>query len=361
MPGRNRRGLTILSRPTRRNRLIDSDTSPGTMRVRVAFFVVVVLSGCAAPIDTGSLGDDWDGDPDNHWRAETLTVSYEATDGRDYGPAVRAALAYWSDEAERYTGYDVALRVADGDDPAADIHVRFVDDIRDCGTHTDAGAAGCAPVLSAPAQVDRPVDVRVEAGLSEASTVAVLKHELGHTLGLTHGDEPRSVMQPESRLTTRPKTNATDRAFPWRSETLDVHVVADVPPAQRDATDRQVAAALGYFEAGAGGAVPEAVRFRRVDSAADADVVVRVTETDDCRAESGSCGRLSGVDPDGDGALEYHDRLEVTVVGMDTPAVAWHVGRWLGVGFGLESESEYPEPLRERATYEERRSEWWEE
>ena len=34
-----------------------------------------------------------------------------------------------------------------------------------------------------------------------------------------------------------------------------------------------------------------------------------------------------------------------------------HVGRWLGVGFGLESESEYPEPLRERATYEERRSE----
>ena len=189
----------------------------------------------------------------------------------------------------------------------------------------------------------------------------MLKHELGHTLGLTHGDEPRSVMRPESRLTTRPETNATDRAFPWRSETLDVHVVADVPPVQRNATDRQVAAALDYFEAGAGGTIPEAVRFRRVGSAADADVVVTVTGEDDCQPESGSCGRLSGGDPDGDGALEYYDRLEVTVVGMDTPAVAWHVGRWLGVGFGLESESEYPEPLRERATYEERRSEWWEE
>ncbi len=324
----------------------------------VLVLAVVVLAGCTAPVDVDPR-DDWDGDPDNHWRAETLTVSYEAADDRDYGPAVRKALAYWSDNAGRYAGYDVALRVAD-DPAAADVHVRFVDEVRDCGTHTDDDAAGCAPVLSTPEQVDRPVDVRVETGLSGASTVAVLKHELGHALGLTHGDEPRSVMRSESRLTTRPETNATDRAFPWASETLDVHVAADVPPEQRDETERQVEAALGYFAAGAGGTVPESARFRRVDAAADADVVVTVTEADDCRPESGSCGRLSGVDPDGDGALERYTRLEVTVVGVEPAAVGWHVGRWLGTGFGLESESEYPEPLRENASYEERRGEWWE-
>ena len=66
------------------------------MRARVVLLVTVVLSGCAAPVGTGPLGDDWDGDPDNHWRAETLTVSYESADDRDHGPAVREASAYRS-------------------------------------------------------------------------------------------------------------------------------------------------------------------------------------------------------------------------------------------------------------------------
>ena len=59
MPGRNRRGLTILSRSTRRTRSVDSDTSSGTMRARVALLVIVVPSGCAAPVDTGPFGDDY--------------------------------------------------------------------------------------------------------------------------------------------------------------------------------------------------------------------------------------------------------------------------------------------------------------
>ena len=327
--------------------------------VAVGVALLVALSGCAGLADTGLVGDDWEGDPDNHWRSEVLNVSYEGVDDRDYGPLVREALAYWTEHSERYAGYDVALRVAEGDEPA-DIHVRFVDDVTDCGTHSDEDTAGCAPVLSEPTQVDRPVDVRVETGFSDGSTAAVLKHELGHALGLTHVDEPQSVMRSESRLTTQPETNATDRAFPWRNETLAVYTdYGDLAPETRSATDRQVGAALDYFEAGAGGTVPETARFRRVDSAADADVVIEVTDESDCRPGTGSCGTVSGTDPDGDGALERYTRLEVVVVGMDTPAVGWHVGRWLGMGFGHTSESDYPEPLRENASYEDRRSEWW--
>jgi hypothetical protein len=330
------------------------------MDARVATVaLLVLLSGCTGLAGTDLVGDDWDGDPDNHWRSEVLNVSYAGADDRDYGPLVREALAYWTENSERYAGYDVALRVAEGDDPA-DVHVRFVGDVTDCGTHSDENTAGCAPVLTEPAQVDRPVDVRVESGFSDESTVAVLKHELGHALGLTHADEPQSVMRSESRLTTQPETDATERAFPWRNRTLAVYAdYGDVPPGERNATDRQVDAALGYFEAGAGGTVPETARFRRVDSAAEADVVVEVTDESDCRDGTGSCGTVSGTDPDGDGALERYTGLEIVVVGMDTPAVGWHVGRWLAVGFGATTGDDYPEPLRGNASYEDRRSEWW--
>jgi hypothetical protein len=74
----------------------------------------------------------------------------------------------------------------------------------------------------------------------------------------------------------------------------------------------------------------------------------------------GSCGTLSGGDEDGDGALEYYDSLTIVLVDLDVDVIGWHVGRWLGTGFGHADDSEYPEPLRESASYEERRSAWWE-
>ena len=300
--------------------------------VAVGIALLVVLSGCTAVTDGGPLWDRWEGDPDNHWRSEAINVSYGGGEpDRAYAPLVRAAADYWTANSDRYAGYPVRLRVVDADG-TADVHVRFVDRVGDCGTHDVDTTVGCAPILTEPGQVDRPVDVRVRTGFTNDSTVAVLKHELGHTLGLSHADEPRAVMRPESRLVTTPDTNATDR---------------------------QVREALAYFDRGAGGTVPETVAFRRIDSREDADVVVTVTNESDCRAGTGSCGTVTGTDPDGDGALERYTRLEIVVVGLDTEAVGWHVGRWLGVGFGLEADAAFPPPLRENATYEDRRSEWW--
>jgi len=328
--------------------------------VAVGVALLVVLSGCTAVTDGGPLWDRWEGDPDNHWRSEAINVSYGGGEpDRAYAPLVRAAADYWTAKSDRYAGYPVRLRVVDADG-TADVHVRFVDRVGDCGTHDVDTTAGCAPILTEPGQVDRPVDVRVRTGFTNDSTVAVLKHELGHTLGLSHADEPRAVMRPENRLTTTPDTNATDRENPWQTDRLDVYTdYGDVPPDEREATDRQVREALDYFDRGAGGTVPETVAFRRIDSREDADVVVTVTDESDCRAGTGSCGTVTGTDPDGDGALERYSRLEIVVVGLDTEAVGWHVGRWLGVGFGLEADAAFPPPLRENATYEDRRSEWW--
>ena len=326
--------------------------------VAVAVAVVFVLSGCVGAAEPGALGQGFSGDPDNHWQESVLTVSYEAPadDDRDYRPLVHEALVYWTEHSERYAGYDVGFRHAEPGE-AADVHVEFVESVGDCGA-AGGNTAGCAPVITKSRQVSRPVGLEVQTGLSDDSTVAVLKHELGHTLGLSHDDGPAGVMDATIDLSTLPREDAADRATPWRSDELDVYMDLEAA-ADPAAVERQVGAALRYYMDGADGTVPPEVTFYRTESPEDADVVVRYVGSDACRDDSGSCGTVSGGDVDEDDALEYHDRLEVVLVDLETDAVAWHVGRWLGTGFGQDDASEYPDPLRRHTDYDERRSDWW--
>ncbi|MFQ3319303.1 MAG: hypothetical protein ACI8UR_000963 [Natronomonas sp.] len=326
----------------------------------VAVAAILLLSGCLGATSPGTLST-WSDDPDNHWRDDVVTVSYETPEGttREYEPLVREALDYWTAHSAEYAGYDVALRLAD-DGEQADIHVSFVDSVVDCGAHSGSGTAGCAPVLTDSQAVDRPADVQVRAGLSNESTIRILEHELGHTLGLEHGDAPGDVMQSTTRVTTVPQRNATNRSLPWQSSALSVHVdLDDAPAGERERMRRQVNAALQYYAAGADGTVPENVTFDRTGSRSDADVVIDFESTADCHSGAGSCGTVQGTDPDGDGAVEYHDTLTVVLVGLDADAVGWHVARWLGTGFGHTTESAYPDPLRQPTTREERRGYWW--
>jgi hypothetical protein len=330
-------------------------------RVLVAVAVCFALSGCVGAVDPVAIGQGWEDPSDERWQKPVLAVSYEAPDDdRAYGPLLDRALDYWNEHAERHAGYEVEFRhVDDGD--AADVRVRFVESVDECGAYGDGDAAGCAPVLDGDSRADRPVEVEVQTGLSDESTVRVLKHELGHTLGLSHDDGPW-FMSDRIGITTLPRRNATERVMPWRSDDLVVHLdLEGAPEGARDAVERQVLAAVDYYAADAGGTVPSNVTFSRGDSPDEADVVVTYADAaaDDCRSDAGSCGTVTGEDLDGDGALEYHDHLEVVLLDLDVDAVAWHVGRWLGVGFGHADAEDYPEPLRPDAGYDDRRSTWW--
>ena len=374
------------------------------MRPRVTVLAVllcVVVAGCSAPVSlpspgegdvetpgdatppprTDSTPDDdsggggegsdapnaaWDDGStpvpavDNPYDEGTLTVAIDAANvsaGRDVRPAVREALDYWEANSRHYAGYAVDYRLLSEDaaQSEADLVVRFVSDISDCGR--EQHVAGCAPYVTR-GPVKRPVTVRIKTGFDDNSTTLVLEHELGHTLGLGHDDEPSDVMAGATMLTTQPRTDASDREFAWNHSTLSVYVdYAGVE--DRRATERQVAAALGYFEDGAAGSVPENVSFVSVDDPDRADVVIRFADDLSCETRRGSCGRVEGYDPDGDRELETYSRLEVTIANLDTDAVAWHVARWVGRGLSLDSDAEYPEPLRESASPAERRSEWW--
>jgi hypothetical protein len=356
----------------------------------LALATLVLLAGCTAPVaptagptDEGAAGTALEtrtgtgtgtgtgagartgtgartgATPVDPYGGETLVVGVEnpVNDSRDYVPLVRRAIAYWEANDSRYAGYDVSYRLdPDATDP--DLVVSVVDRIEDCGTE-DEHSAGCAPHVTRPEQFSPPVRIRIVDGLSDESALLVLRHEFGHTLGLGHDDEPRAVMRARGRLATLPRTDATDRPYAWGSRALSVHVDVAEDAGDRSTVDRQVAETLGYFDRGAAGTVPEDVSFVRTANRSAADVVVQVGGPNPCDGDAGSCRRLRGLDPDADGRLESYDRIEVYAFGLDPEAVGWHVGRHLGYALGLTDDTEYPAPLRNSATYEERRSDWW--
>lgn len=294
--------------------------------------------------------------PERVWPDEPIVVAVTDTTGstRDFEPLVREAMAYWEGNASEYLGYPVefVLRPS-ATDP--DVEVHLVREIDDCSGTADA--VGCAPYLTARDAIDRPASVEVVAGLSDGSTVRVLEHELGHVLGLDHGQEPQSVMARSALLTTLPRANATERRLPWQTDVLRVFVDesgARSPAAARDQVDRAVA----YVDRGADGTVPENASFVFVDERRRADVVISFPDESPCDGGDGSCGRRTGVDVDGDEALEYYTRLDISLVNVDADAIAWHVAYWLGYGFGFDERSDWPPVLR-NASAAERRSQWW--
>ena len=295
-------------------------------------------------------------DATNPWGTEPIVVAVSdaANTGREWTPLVEEAAAYWERRAEHYAGFPVDYEVRpDATDP--DLIVEFVDEVPECDGSSDA--AGCAPLIEDRRQIDRPETVSVKTGFSDESTVLVTEHELGHTLGLTHEDAPADVMASRSVLYTEPQPNATERAFPWEDANFSVYV--DVANASdSEGARQQVEHALAYYEDGPEG-MPTNLSFTRVDDPEEADVVVRSVETSPCGEGAASCGATAGPDPDGDGEIETYSRLEISLVDLDTDAVAWHVGYWLAHGFGAEDDAEKPSPFRD-ASYEERRSEWWE-
>jgi hypothetical protein len=326
----------------------------------VALAVVVVVAGCAgAGGGTGSRATDVASEtagtpaPGGTWDGRLVVTLAPGTPDR-VEPALQAAAAGWRTNGSRYLGRDVAVVVeSNASDP--DVVVRVTDRVPNCGGVDDA--VGCAPVVTADDTPSRPVTIWLQAGLRHDSARRVLEHELGHVLGLEHGDAPEGVMRRVVPLRERPQPDAARAPVAWPDRTLTVHV--DAANATNPAGVRtQVRLALGYLADGPPG-VRDGWRFRIVTESAAADVDVRFTNTTDgpCQTGAASCVRLSGPDPDGDGAAETYRQLTVTLVEIETAAVGWHVGYWLS---GTLGQGPRPPVFRD-ADYGDRRGRWWEE
>jgi hypothetical protein len=304
----------------------------------------------------GTSGGGIVADRENPWGESTLTVAIdnEADKSRDFTDELRTALDYWEANSEEYAGYALEYEVVpNAENP--DIVVNFVEKVESCPRVENA--AGCAPYVTKPSHVSRPMEIDIGSTFSDESIVLVLKHEFGHTLGLNHSSAPQSIMADSATLKTAPQTDAADRPLPWADAEFTVYL-GPTPDRDREAVRSQVERALGYFADGADGTVPSNLTFSFVRDRSAADVIIQFPDDLPCQSgASGSCGGVRGIDPDRDGSLEEYDRLLVSMSGIDTEAVGWYVGYWLGYGMGLD-ESELPPPLRD-ASYDDRRSRWW--
>ncbi|ELZ79755.1 Matrixin [Haloferax larsenii JCM 13917] len=289
------------------------------------------------------------------WGSEPVVVAVEGpNDDRDYASFVREAAAYWETNDARYLGYEVDFEVvADAENP--DIIVQFSGTVPDCGGQADA--VGCAPYITDSRQIDRPETIYVKTGFSDDSTVEIVAHEFGHSLGLVHGDEPEELMNASGILYTLPLTDAIEKSFPWDDPNFTVHI-DDSNAKDPEKAREQVQHALDYYEAGAPG-MPDNISFTFVDDPEDAEIRVSFSDSSPCREGAASCSSVSGFDPDGDEALETYNHFRVVLVDLDTEAVGWHTGYWMAHFFGAEDDADKPDPFR-NASYYDRRDEWWE-
>lgn len=292
--------------------------------------------------------------PENPWRQETITVAVrnQVAPHRNFTAAVASALTYWQSRDDDYGAYTVEFRL-EPDASKPDIVVWYNHTIN-CG---DSFVAGCAPLLNASYPADPPENVQIKYNESRnfRQTRNIITHEFGHVLGIQHCEQPRWVMG-HSHYCTDGEVIAPDveeQEFAWRDQSLTYHISYQNVSAVEQ-TQAQVQHAVSFFENGAQETVPADLSLTRVSSEWQADIVIRFV--DSCPdSDGGACPSTWGSDYDSDGTFEYHTKTVVRVSESDVDARGWFVGWALANSFTPDS---LP-PAFVDATYEERRSDWW--
>jgi hypothetical protein len=335
-----------------------------------ALLVVVLGAGCAglgAPVAPGGPATDsaagpgttatapaaaetvtsTPAPPRNPWRADPITVavSVDADTERAFAGPVNESLAYWNANIDR-TPYEGRFRLV-ADAGSADVVVRFVEEVTDCGTESGAALVGCAPRYDAVGQATRygETTVQVDADLNETTLVRTLNHELGHTLGLDHGDADRfPFMTARGPATTVPRPDFRNRSYFWAADNtaLSVHVdLSGVPEALREDRRADVAAVLGTYERSE--RLPDGVAFERTDNRTDAEIVIEFAA--DGPTDRQVDVRRYGRDTDADGRLEYLVRAEFTVA-VDGGDPERYLGYYMAFALFADEPEDVPEAYR---------------
>lgn len=285
--------------------------------------------------------------PNNPWHADPVTVAIvdNSSDTRNWEPVVNETLQWWSANAGNYTRFEATFTLVN-DSARADVVVVITDEVTTCGYTLDSEFIGCADRYDHAGAAEEQTKVRIEAGYDHETTLELLKHEFGHTLGLIHDDaDELALMNATQETTPESLPNVSERPIPWRNSTLTVYVnMSNVATVEEGPYNAEVDRALEYYESGADGHVPANVSFVRVSDEDAADLVI--TPNAELSRGTASRGRFSAYDLDADAAYEYY---AVGYIDIDSDTsrrhVAWHVGYWLAAFLISGGRSEFPPPF----------------
>jgi len=143
--------------------------------------------------------------PDNPFGKLPIVVGLErrASGSPNANDRLQEAISYWEENADTYVEFEDVEFAYRPNSGSPDILVEIVDEIRTCGqSEHDGIISGCAPLLTEYNQVDRTARIKIIDELDGDRLTDVMKHEVGHTLGLDHSDEPAEIMShdPELRI-----------------------------------------------------------------------------------------------------------------------------------------------------------------
>jgi len=301
--------------------------------------------------------------PDNPWQTNTVTVQVvnNANKSRDFEALVRQALSYWENRSGS-PYHDPVNYTIDPDNHLADVQITFVENITECGySYSVNTTLGCADTIPPDVTVEEQVEVEIAAGFTNNSTLETLKHEIGHTRGYEHGDEPHAVMKAMQNATTWEEkqilAGLSQHPYPWPEDTLTVYVDSDNTLSHTE--DDQVDHALSYYEAGADGWIENAPQFERIENESVADIQININdeEYEGCMEEQAeeksTCGVYWNTTIQGQ---SYYTEYQMNINGYDDEVVGWLIGYRLGSALGADSPEDLPEVFQDG---DNARDSWW--
>lgn len=287
--------------------------------------------------------------PDNPWEADPVIVAVENEAGYAHQKydLFEQAFAYWEENAEAYAGFEVNFKL----DPRAedpDLVIMYVDDIQECGYKVNTDSfLGCADFYTGRT-FDSPSKILLAQNDDNQQLKTTLKHELGHALGIEHGEEPMPLMA---------ETNLYARASPWERSNLTYYLdYSDKPGISESRLFEEVEPVLEYFESGASDNLDNPVSFSEVDSASDANIVIAF-HADPRPPEQ---FRGSTVEGHYQGTIQGEDyrTFTIAIYDLETNRLSWHIGSWLW--WGLSQGEPRPEIFDpEECDADCRTSSWW--